>query len=481
MRLPKNAVNPSLAVLIQGAGFASLERFAAAVNECAWRLHGLKLSYDHISVKRWISGSACQYPDVVAAVISRAWGVTIPVAVIWPGRRDGDLPVPAHLQAWVAPRTLEDLGVFLRSDMLTRREMLASSIGVATGAALADPIARWLGMESAGLGLPQRAEAGRIGTSEVAAIEAATRHFGSIDADAGGGLSREAAVGQLKYAVDLAQHATYTEVVGERLLAAIANLSGLVGWMSFDANMNGPAQRYFVYGLQAAHEVGDDSTRLRAAGILADMAHQMRALGQPQTGLRLIELALEQVPQDRRRFNAVRAMLWNLKANMLAAMGMGYRSEVRNAINLSFDLYADAQDDEPSPAVAEYWPYTSDAELAGVAAMSYRDLAATENEPNLDLAHEAERQALSALTRRADGFARSRVFDRILLARARLLKGEPEQACQDGHLAIDTAAEVPASKRVVTRLRDLITETEPFKGTPAVRDLRERLALVTGR
>src|SRR5262249_9366203 len=154
--------------------------------------------------------------------------------------RDGDGPVPAHRQAWVAARTLEDLGVFLRSDMLTRREVLADVIGVASGSALADPIARWLSAKSVGLAGVAQPGTGRIGMSEVAGIEDVTHHFGSIDAAVGGGLGREAAVGQLKYAVDLARHATYTEAVGKRLLAAIADLSGLVGWMSFDANMSGP-------------------------------------------------------------------------------------------------------------------------------------------------------------------------------------------------------------------------------------------------
>jgi hypothetical protein len=52
-------------------------------------MHGVRLNYDHVSVKQWIGGSTCQYS--------------------------------AHRQAWVAARTLENLGVFLRSDILTRR------------------------------------------------------------------------------------------------------------------------------------------------------------------------------------------------------------------------------------------------------------------------------------------------------------------------------------------------------------------------
>jgi hypothetical protein len=405
--------------------------------------------------------------------LTDAWAIPISSSVIWPELREGSGQVPAHLQAWVAARTLEDLGVFLRSDMLTRREMLAGSIRVATGAALADPIARWLNTDTAWPAAHETDGSGRIGMSTVAGIERATRQFAASDAEVGGGLSREAAVGQLKYAVDLARHASYGEAVGKRLLATIANLSGLVGWMSFDADMSGPAQRYFLYGLQAAHEVGDERTALRAAGILADMAHQTRTLGHPDTGLRLIELALDRVPADRRRFNAVRAMLWNLKAHMLSPMGLGYLAEARSAINLSFDLYDKARDDEPDPAVAEYWPYTSDAELAYVAAGTFRDLATAAP----SLAAESERYAQYALAHRGNGFTRSKVFDQIALARARFLKAEPEQACRDGKTAIDIAAAVAASKRVSTRLRDLLADSQPYQDQPNVREFRERLEL----
>jgi hypothetical protein len=232
-----------------------------------------------------------------------------------------------------------------------------------------------------------------------------------------------------------------------------------------------------VYGLQAAHEVGDEHTSLRAAGILLDLAYQMRALGDPKTGLRLVEVALERMPQDRRRFNTVRATLWNLKAHMLSPMGLGYLSEMRNAIDLSFDLYRDGQDDEPSPAVAEYWPYASDAELAGMAAISYQDLAASD--PNL--AGASERYAQHALAHRGDGFGRSRLFDQISLARARFLVGEPDQAGVDGEKAIDMSADVVASRRVVSRLQQLMTDSEPYRDRPIVRDFRERLHVTVDR
>jgi hypothetical protein len=245
--------------------------------------------------------------------------------------------------------------------------------------------------------------------------------------------------------------------------------------MSFDANMPGPAQRYSVYGLQAAHEASDERAHVRAAGLLVDLAYQMRALGDPKSGLRLAELALERIPLDRHRFNTVRAMVWSIKAHMLSPMGIGHLSEMRNAVNLSFDLHHDGQAGEYSSAVAEYWPYTSEAELASVAAISYADLAV--DEPRLAVA--SERYAEQALAHRAAGFDRSRVFDQISLARARFLACEPDQASADGTMAIEMSADVAASRRVATRLRELMIDSEPYRDRLVVRDFHERLRVAT--
>jgi len=142
---------------------------------------------------------------------------------------------------------------------------------VATGPAILAPITRWLSVPAAALAVKIEGDQ-RIGAGEVAAIEAATQYFARTDALTGGALSREAVVGQLKYAVDLAKHATYTIAVGNRLLAAVAELAGLVGWLCQDSDMPGPSQRYFTYGLQAARESTDPRAVLLVVSILSDMA-----------------------------------------------------------------------------------------------------------------------------------------------------------------------------------------------------------------
>src|SRR5262249_19274539 len=187
----------------------------------------------------------------------------------------------------------------------------------------------------------------RVGLADVQAIERSTRYFAATDAEVGGALSREAAVGQLKYAVDLARHGSYSDRTGNRLLAAVAELSGLVGWLCHDSNMPGPAQRYLMYGLQAARESTDPRAPLLAISILSDIAIHISWSKRHNPAIRLHDLAISQLPDDRRRFNALRAILATKRAgNGLCHLGPSCLPEVRNALNLSLDLYAQASDED---------------------------------------------------------------------------------------------------------------------------------------
>jgi len=86
---------------------------------------------------------------------------------------------------------------------LTRFETLAQAVRAVSGPALLASISGWLGAPPGRLE-PRDHGTQRIGAGDVEAIERSTRYFAATDAEVGGVLSREAAVGQLKYAVDLA-------------------------------------------------------------------------------------------------------------------------------------------------------------------------------------------------------------------------------------------------------------------------------------
>lgn len=469
MRLPKSAANPVLAILLEHSGYHSLDEFAAAVNARGSADYGLVLSYDHVGVKRWLAGGTCRQPDLVAAVLSDAWGVPIPVATIWPQLRLGEPPASAHLTPSVAARTLDELATYIGSDMLTRRTLLADAITVTSGAAFTGPLLRWLDVPAYGLDDRSKRAPHRITMSTVVGIESATAAFGAQDASIGGGLSREAAVGQLKYAVDLMRDASYTDAVGNKMLAAVAQLAGMVGWMSHDVRMAGPAQRYFVLGLHAACESTDPRSPVLRASLLADMARQMRDLGHPDTGLELVDAALDVLHRNGHRHPAATAMLWNLKARMLGPLGPGLATEVKSAIQLAEDLLSDADPEQTDDLLA----YTGHAELAGNAALAWQDAAVYAP----ILAANAREQALAALGYRSTAYSRSRVFDHISVAAAGFTGIDPDQAAADGHLALDLAEEVTASARILDRLRGLMDRSAPYVDRPTVRDFRDRLAV----
>jgi hypothetical protein len=314
--------------------------------------------------------------------------------------------------------------------------------------------------------------------SAVEGIERTVRYFVTSDASAGGGLAREAAVGQLKYAVDLAQYASYSAAVGTRLLTVIADLADRVGWMSHDAGMAGPAQRYAWYGLQAAHEAGTERAQLFAVRVLDHLAEYAREAGNLETARRFNDLALERVPKDPHRFNAVRAILRSRQAIVLGGIGVTHVPEVDKYVNMSFQLHHKAQDDEPSPWLATGFPYSctpgADAELASEVATAYHALAREDARH----AARAQQHARQALERRSDSFPRSRVFDQVMLARTGLRAGELDRACREGQEAIRMAAAVSDSHRVRTRLAQLMDDTEQHEREPAVRELREELSLI---
>jgi transcriptional regulator with XRE-family HTH domain len=406
---------------------------------------------------------------VMSTILADALGVPAHMNVIQPEHK----PIAiAHLHPGPCDRTLKELSTFVRYDMLTRRETLNHAVKAMSSAALLAPMAGWLDtplhpFEARDHGTQ------RIGAAEVEAIERSTRFFASTDADIGGALSREAAVGQLKYAIDLARYASYSQATGNRLLAVIAELSGLVGFMCVDSEMTGPAQRYFIYGLRAARESADPRAPLLVVSILSDMAQLMRWLDRPQTALQLHDLAVSQVPADPRRYNVLRAVLaGNRAVDGLCRLDGFHKAEARSAISMSFDLYAQADADEraAAPTMWHRAGVVQEARLSSNAADAFLVMAREDK----NLTAESEKYSLLNLSNTGQGQGRNMAFGWIKLTRARFIAGEPEQASLDGDRAIE-AAKRTSSAIVGRRLRELLNDSEPYADVPRVVELRDRL------
>ena len=65
--------------------------------------------------------------------------------------------------------------------------------------------------------------------------------------------------------------ASFTEAAGRELAAVAAELAQLVGWMAYDGEQHGLAQRYLIQALGLSRLAGDDGL---GAEILAAMSQQ---------------------------------------------------------------------------------------------------------------------------------------------------------------------------------------------------------------
>jgi tetratricopeptide (TPR) repeat protein len=281
-----------------------------------------------------------------------------------------------------------------------------------------------------------------------------------LDNTYGGGLTREAVIGQLISTVSLLEDTTYTEEVGRKLITGIGDLATVAGWMSHDVSMYAASQRYFLLALQAAKE--SDAPNL-GAHVLSCMARQAGHLGRPGDALELIQLA---------RYGArhaatptIGALLYSLEARYCAMMGR--LKDFDRAAGQAEAVFAD-RDPAQDPAWVAYFDTSEYYATLGICHLiAARTSAPSQARRAIDLIGHA-------LARRDPARVRSRAFDHLGLARAYLVAGELESAEAAGTTALELTGKV-SSARLLNRLHELLHETSPYAGTPLIADLRSRI------
>ncbi|ACU37834.1 hypothetical protein [Actinosynnema mirum] len=397
---------------------------------------GYNVAPDSSRVRRWLEGERPRQPvpELLAALFSERLGRPV-------GPEDlglGSGAPPGGELGWDQRGLVTALQDFTRSDlMIKRRDVLGTTAALATGAVLENRLRGWLDPVRADAA--PAASAGRIGTAEIAEIEAATRTFWTWDAKVGGGLYREAVVGQLKAMTDLLEHA-YPEQIGRRLFRSTADLARLAGWMSHDVGLQGTAQRYFTFALHCAKRAGDQRLGVE---VLSRMARQMVHVGKPREALSLVALARRGA--GARIAEAEQAMLGTCEAWAWAALGDAGR--VDRAVGTAQERFSRAvAGDAPS-----WLGYFDQAGLSGMAGLSYRTLA--EGDPGL--AGRAEPHIDAALRlRNRDAYARSNLFDLISLLGVRIVQGEHAEAERMVRRVLPVTGRI-SSTRTVDRIRPL--------------------------
>ncbi|MGW9439727.1 regulator [Streptomyces sp. NPDC055607] len=485
-RPPQRIPNRQLAALIAEAGF-SHAGLARRVDQLGLE-HGLDLRYDKTSVTRWLRGQQPRgtTPALIAEVFTRRLGRRLSAQDLG---LDACAPVYAGLEFAATPEEAVDIvGGLWRKDSGSHAELRKIAF---TPAGLVVPSRDWLigradERVARGEPAPSRPSAGvsphdprvphqgrysvprqrgtdrgpgqRVSSGDIAALRSVGELFRTLDHAYGGGHARQALVRYLEHEAEPMLRGTYGESTGRRLFAAAADLTRLAGWTSYDIAAHGLAQRYFVQALRLAQAAGD---RAYGSYVLLTMSRQAVYLGHGREAVQLARVAQQGVGPAAPP--GVQAMLHAVEARGHAVLGEA-RVCSASLVRAERALETARPGDE-----VPYWARSFDeAQLAGELAHCHRDL-----QQHRYAAQHAER----ALQLRAPGFARSRLFSRVVLATSRLALGELEQACALGAEAAQQASEM-RSARAVEYVRDFERRLEPYRDAAAARTYRDRVAAI---
>ncbi|WP_406478729.1 regulator [Streptomyces sp. NBC_01615] len=466
--------NRQLAALIAEAGFSNAG-LARRVDQLGLE-HGLDLRYDKTSVTRWLRGQQPRgtTPALIAEVFTRRLGRRLTAQDLG---LDACAPVYAGLEFAATPAEAVDIvGGLWRKDSGSHAELRKIAF---TPAGLVVPSRDWLigrADDKVGRGDPgparvpaqgrpamprqrsqtERGPGQKVTGGDIAALRSVGELFRALDHAYGGGHARQALVRYLEHEAEPMLRGAYGEQTGRRLFAAAADLTRLAGWTSYDIAAHGLAQRYFVQALRLSQAAGD---RAYGSYVLVTMSRQAVYLGHGREAVQLARVAQQGVGSAAP--SVVQALL-----HAVEARGHGVLGEVRactaSLVRAERALEASRAGDE-----IPYWArFFDEAQLADEFGHCHRDL-----QQFRAAAQHAER----SLQLRAPGYARSRLFCRVVLASARLGLGELDQACQLGAEAAGQAAEM-RSVRAIEYVRDFEKRLEPYKDAAPVRGYRDKVA-----
>lgn len=295
------------------------------------------------TVSEWLTRSRVPrepLPTVVAHVLSNACGRRIDEAQLWPGWRsktpqwvpaDAGLESPLSIKSTVALADDWLLNGGEVTDSDRRRFMAVSGTSVTAPA--------WEYIDSldyrpsasdirSALSSTERS-AIKITPPMVSWLESTIAGFRRLDDQEGGAAHNLRLVyREFRKVAALVKDANVVDPAsGARLLAAFASLSQLAGWLAFDAENQGLAQRYFRTGLEAAHSCGD---RNLGAHILACMSYQTSYSGRLHDSIELANAAMEAASDAHPAVRSSVAVRFAL-AQAVAGNLYGFRSAIDQA------------------------------------------------------------------------------------------------------------------------------------------------------
>jgi tetratricopeptide (TPR) repeat protein len=432
--------NYHLRSLLDETGWSG-QKFVSAINHLGAEV-GLTLTYQRASVTQWLSGirPRSPVPELMAEAFSRELGRHVTTSDL------GLRPVIP------APRTPEQF---------TWQEGSAATAlrgACATGhdgwpyqtAALAVPA--WPGMPTSHADqVAPDATSTRPGRPEVRSAAAMVRMFSDADMMFGGGHARLALAGYLRSTVVPWLAGDTHPTVRRKLLIVAARLSYLCGFMCFDDELHGRAQRHYLTSLRLSAESAD---AISYALTLRALSVQARILGHCRPAVDLAEAAVRTATS--RATPRVHAFLLGQLAVAHAADGNGHDAIAALAAAEKHLSHADGY----TPGVAAYH----------ASSLAHQQAATT---ACLGDRRNAIKALETSIRHRPAEERRSRAITLARLAELQLAEGHLEQACHTWRRFLDDYPHL-ASRRADTAMKTLRASTRPHQNQPAVRALLHR-------
>ncbi|WP_433496781.1 hypothetical protein ACQP1K_17500 [Sphaerimonospora sp. CA-214678] len=432
-----------MAEVLQHAGM-NPRQLAAAVN--AW-LAGRGLGsrrIDPTAPYAWVRHGYKPYdpiPSVVAIVLSEHLGYPVGVDQLWPARPSAVMSAAASdlLQEGGVENMLQSLSELTTLSAGKNAEVIAAS-GPDLAAAVLD------GLRTSVSWAHRRSGRERVLPPQVRLIGAHVEALRKLDDRHGGGaLSMRYVTSELRNVVDLVQSADYEPAVGRELMTIIADLAQLVGWVHFDAQRYGAAERYLLFSERIARGIGEHGRAANAVGMLAYIS---AFAGHGQEAVHIASAADRCSPRD----PVLQARIIGRMAT--AAAAAGDLSGFRRASEKARELLSSA---DGAPTYLYYLEPEQLIAEAGQALVVLGEHMTVYRQPLLAEAINLL-APISKVGARPD-YPRSALLHGAFLTKAYLLNGEMEPA-------------VTAARATLTRL----SEVQSIRGITYLRQLRPAFA-----
>ncbi|WP_433358844.1 hypothetical protein [Streptosporangium sp. CA-115845] len=442
--------NHGLEDLLAEAAFdRSHAAFARQVNQAGAQEYGLILKYDGASVYWWLRGRRPEQPvpELIAMILAARLHRQVNVTEL--GFTGRDREQDGLLFPTTVPEAVETVATLWRR--FGRRGRPTTSASFVTAAAIE---AGWRWHFDPPDSTVAHATGHRVTGQDVEALRGCFDQFLELDRRHGGGHARTFLADFLSRDVAPMLRGSYTDPIGRELFAVAAELTGMVGFMSYDISEQGAAQRAFIQALRLSKASGD---RTYGAHILANLATQAVFLNLPGEAVRLSRAATEGA--GRWPVPAVSARLLSSQATAYAIAGdlRGFRTTIGQA------EHALNRSNGTGPSWARYF---GPAHLAGSAMRSLLDLGRPEEA--LTFHH----QVMDL----APGNVRTRALHTALTATAHAQAGRIDAAA---HLALEALglAHRIRSERVHARIMLLAATLAPYRPVPEVTMFLEQVAV----